>query len=130
MDSVRAYFPPEFLNRLDDTILFNKLRREDMARIVNIQLKGVRELLEERKIALDISEEAVTELAERSYDPQYGARPLKRNIQKWILNPLAKMLLSGEVRDSETVRVIRRQEGADDVIAVVGNHPKRSTLTE
>jgi len=130
MDSVRAYFPPEFLNRLDDTILFNKLRREDMSRIVEIQLKGVKTLLEERKMTLEIDDAAVALLADKSYEPHYGARPLKRNIQKFILNPLAKMLLSGEIRDGEAVRVVPAPEGSDSVVEVKGNHPKRATLTE
>jgi ATP-dependent Clp protease ATP-binding subunit ClpB len=104
MEVVRRAFRPEFLNRLDEIILFNRLGRNDMKRIVDIQLKHLQKLLDERKIALEVDDKAKTWLANTGYDPVYGARPLKRVIQRQLQNPLAKMLLSGAIADGETVR--------------------------
>ena len=105
MRVVREHFRPEFLNRLDEIILFNRLRREDMARIVEIQLARLRSLLDERHITLALDGAATDWLANEGYDPIYGARPLKRVIQRSIQNPLAGKLLAGEIADGETVRV-------------------------
>jgi ATP-dependent Clp protease ATP-binding subunit ClpB len=105
MEIVRRSFRPEFLNRLDEIILFNRLGRNEMKRIVNIQLKHLQKLLDDRKIVLDVDEKAKTWLANTGYDPVYGARPLKRVIQRQLQNPLAKMLLSGAIVDGETVHV-------------------------
>jgi len=105
MEVVRRAFRPEFLNRLDEIILFNRLGRNEMKRIVDIQLKHLQKLLEERKIVLDVNEKAKTWIANTGYDPVYGARPLKRVIQRQLQNPLAKMLLSGAIGDGETVSV-------------------------
>ena len=105
MGVVRGHFRPEFLNRVDEIILFHRLRREDMGAIVDIQLGRLGRLLEDRKIALDLDDKARVWLAEKGYDPAYGARPLKRVIQKAVQDPLAEMLLSGGVADGETVRV-------------------------
>jgi ATP-dependent Clp protease ATP-binding subunit ClpB len=105
MEVVRRSFRPEFLNRLDEIILFNRLGRNEMKRIVDIQLKHLQKLLADRKIVLDINEKAKTWLANTGYDPVYGARPLKRVIQRHLQNPLATMLLSGTIKDGETVRV-------------------------
>ncbi len=105
MDVVRAAFRPEFLNRLDDIILFHRLAREHMSGIVEIQLRHLESLLEDRKIALDIDEGALTWLANTGYDPVYGARPLKRVIQRHLQDPLAEMILQGEIRDGQTVSV-------------------------
>ncbi len=105
MRVVREHFRPEFLNRLDEIILFNRLRREDMARIVDIQLARLRGLLAERHIALALDGSANDWLANEGYDPIYGARPLKRVIQRSIQNPLATKLLAGEIGNGETVNV-------------------------
>ncbi len=105
MRVVREHFRPEFLNRLDEIILFNRLRREDMARIVEIQLARLRSLLDERHIGLALDGAATDWLANEGYDPIYGARPLKRVIQRSIQNPLAGKLLAGEIADGEMVRV-------------------------
>jgi ATP-dependent Clp protease ATP-binding subunit ClpB len=105
MEVVRRSFRPEFLNRLDEIILFNRLGRNEMKRIVDIQLKHLQKLLDDRKIVLDVDEKAKTWLANTGYDPVYGARPLKRVIQRQLQNPLAKMLLSGAIVDGETVHV-------------------------
>ncbi len=95
----------EFLNRIDEIILFHRLARSEMGAIVDIQLGRLAKLLEDRKIALDLDEEARTWLADKGYDPAYGARPLKRVIQKTVQDPLAEALLSGAIHDGETVPV-------------------------
>ena len=105
MGVVRHAFRPEFLNRIDDIILFHRLRRSDMGAIVDIQMARLGKLLLDRKIALDLSEDGRDWLAEKGYDPAYGARPLKRVIQKSVQDPLAELLLSGAIRDGETVPV-------------------------
>ena len=105
MSVVRAHFRPEFLNRVDEIILFHRLRREDMGDIVDIQLRRLNRLLEDRKITLTLDAKARQWLAEKGYDPTYGARPLKRVIQKWVQDPLAQMLLAGEIRDGGHVKL-------------------------
>ncbi len=105
MDVVRAHFRPEFLNRLDDIILFHRLKRSDMAAIVDIQLARLSRLLEERKITLDLDESARAWLADKGYDPVYGARPLKRVIQREVQDPLADKLLAGEVPEGSRVKI-------------------------
>jgi ATP-dependent Clp protease ATP-binding subunit ClpB len=105
MAVVRAHFRPEFLNRVDEIILFHRLRRDQMASIVDIQFRRLQKLLEERKIGLILDEGARAWLAERGYDPVYGARPLKRVIQKAVQDPLAEKILAGEVADGEKMMV-------------------------
>jgi ATP-dependent Clp protease ATP-binding subunit ClpB len=105
MEAVRAAFRPEFLNRLDEILLFRRLSREDMVGIVDIQLAQLQKLLSDRKITLEIDSEAKKWLAAAGYDPVYGARPLKRVIQRELQNPLAEKILAGEIRDGDTVRV-------------------------
>ncbi|MEO1207137.1 MAG: ATP-dependent chaperone ClpB [Pseudomonadota bacterium] len=105
MGEVRSRFRPEFLNRLDDIILFHRLRREEMGNIVDIQLDRVRKLLVDRKIEIVLDDAAKTWLANQGYDPAYGARPLKRVIQKNVQDPLADLILSGGIKDGETVQV-------------------------
>ncbi|MBN9021548.1 MAG: AAA family ATPase, partial [Rhizobiales bacterium] len=105
MGVVRSHFRPEFLNRLDDIILFHRLKRSEMGAIVDIQLKRLQKLLDERKITLDLDESARTWLADKGYDPMYGARPLKRVIQREVQDPLAEKILLGEVPDGSTVKV-------------------------
>src|SRR5690606_28221637 len=105
MAVVRSAFRPEFLNRIDEIILFHRLRREHMGAIVAIQLRGLEKLLADRKITLDLSPDAVEWLAAKGYDPAYGARPLKRVMQKELQDPLAERILSGEIRDGSAVRV-------------------------
>ncbi|MGH1588739.1 ATP-dependent chaperone ClpB [Methylobacterium phyllosphaerae] len=105
MEVVRRAFRPEFLNRLDEIILFNRLGRSDMRRIVDIQLEGLERRLAERKIVLQVEAAAKDWLANAGYDPVYGARPLKRVIQRHLQNPLAKMLLTGAIKDGEPVPV-------------------------
>ena len=105
MDTVRAHFRPEFLNRLDEIILFHRLGQAEMAPIVDIQVARVERLLSDRKIALDLTNGARAWLARVGYDPVYGARPLKRAVQRYLQDPLADMILRGEVKDGSSVRV-------------------------
>ena len=105
MQVVRAKFRPEFLNRVDEIILFHRLRREDMGAIVDIQMQRLQRLLEDRKITIELDPRARHWLAEKGYDPAYGARPLKRTIQKNVQDPLAERILAGEVHDGEVVHI-------------------------
>jgi ATP-dependent Clp protease ATP-binding subunit ClpB len=105
MDEVRKFFRPEFLNRLDEILLFRRLGRAQMAGIVDIQLGNLRKLLESRRIELDISDDAKLWLADKDYDPAYGARPLKRAIQTNLQNHMAEMILRGEIPDGSKVKV-------------------------
>ena len=105
MAEVRAKFRPEFLNRLDDIILFHRLRREDMGKIVDIQIARLQKLLADRKITVELDDKARTWLANRGYDPAYGARPLKRVIQRHVQDPLAEQILAGRIKDGDTVRL-------------------------
>ena len=102
---VRASFRPEFLNRIDEIILFHRLKREHMNQIVEIQLRRLEKLLEDRKIRLELDQDAINWLASRGYDPAYGARPLKRVIQQELQDPLAEKILLGEIRDGSVVKV-------------------------
>ncbi|QUS36379.1 ATP-dependent chaperone ClpB [Falsirhodobacter algicola] len=111
MEAVRGHFRPEFLNRLDETIIFDRLGRADMSGIVDIQLGRLERRLEQRKIALDLDAPARAWLAEEGYDPVFGARPLKRVIQRHIQDPLAEMILAGDVPDGSTVHVSAGAEG-------------------
>ena len=131
MGVVRSHFRPEFLNRIDEIILFHRLRREDMGAIVDIQLARLDKLLADRKIRLELDTSAREWLAEHGYDPAYGARPLKRVIQKAVQDPLAEQILSGTVHDGDTVPVTagrsRLLVGAGDVeeASTVVPMPKR-----
>ena len=111
MTVVRAHFRPEFLNRLDEIILFRRLQRADMAAIVLIQIERLRALLADRKIGLDLDRAALEWLATEGYDSTYGARPLKRVIQRSLQNPLAGLLLEGAVKENETVHVSAGADG-------------------
>jgi ATP-dependent Clp protease ATP-binding subunit ClpB len=105
MDVVRASFRPEFLNRVDEIILFHRLKREQMGAIVDIQMARMQQLLEDRKIAVELSPEARDWLADKGYEPAYGARPLKRVIQKSLQDPLAEKILAGDIKDGDRVKV-------------------------
>ncbi|ARJ69161.1 ATP-dependent chaperone ClpB [Paracoccus contaminans] len=123
MAAVRAHFRPEFLNRLDEIIIFHRLTRENMDGIVRVQLAGLERRLAERNITLDVDSAAMTWLADEGYDPVFGARPLKRVIQRSLQNPLAEMMLGGDVLDGQTVRVTAGPDGL-----VVGNRLSASRL--
>src|SRR3712207_2569493 len=113
MRAVRERFRPEFLNRLDEIVLFRRLAREDMASIVDIQLERLRTLLEDRKLRLELDDKAREWLAEAGYDPVYGARPLKRVIQRSLQDKLANLLLEGRVSDGATLRVTAGPDGLE-----------------
>ncbi len=111
MEAVRAHFRPEFLNRLDEIVIFDRLKREDMTGIVDIQLGQLAKRLATRKITLEVDEAAKKWLADKGYDPVYGARPLKRVIQHYLQDPLAEKLLAGEIMDGSTVKVTANEDG-------------------
>jgi ATP-dependent Clp protease ATP-binding subunit ClpB len=111
MAEVRAHFRPEFLNRVDEIILFHRLKREHMGRIVDIQMLRLQKLLEDRKITLTLEPKGREWLAEKGYDPAYGARPLKRVIQKSVQDPLAELILSGKIKDGEKVAITAGKQG-------------------
>lgn len=111
MEVVRSRFRPEFLNRLDEIILFHRLGRSEMDGIIDIQMVRLQKLLAERKIALTLDKKAKAWLADAGYDPVYGARPLKRVIQRRIQDPLAQMILEGAVADGGTVKVEAGKSG-------------------
>ena len=104
-DALRAHFRPEFLNRLDETIIFHSLRKDELRQIVGLQVERLRQRLADRKLDLSISESATDWLADAGYDPIYGARPLKRAIQKELETPIAKAILSGRYSEGAEVTV-------------------------
>jgi ATP-dependent Clp protease ATP-binding subunit ClpB len=105
MNMVRGHFRPEFLNRVDEIILFHRLQKSEMGRIVEIQFTRLQKLLEERKITLTLDPAARDWLAEKGWDPAYGARPLKRVIQRFVQDPLAEMILAGDISDGDAVAI-------------------------
>ena len=122
MEMVRAAFRPEFLNRLDEILIFRRLSRDDMKGIVDIQLVRLQKLLADRKITLVPDDKARAWLAEAGYDPVYGARPLKRVIQRELQNPLAELILKGRIADGETVAVTTGEGG----LAIAGEAAKKA----
>ena len=121
MAEMKSKFRPEFLNRIDEIILFHRLKREQMAAIVDIQIARLQKLLAERKLTLGLDEQARTWLANRGYDPTYGARPLKRVIQKWVQDPLAEQILAGRIKDGDNVKLTVR-----DGTLVVNGEPVKA----
>lgn len=111
LDVVRASFKPEFINRLDDLVVFSALSGDELAHIAGLQIDRLAKRLADRRLTLEVSPEALAWLAEEGNDPAYGARPLRRLIQTAIGDRLAKEILSGEVRDGDTVRVERVEDG-------------------
>jgi len=110
MELLKQSFRPEFLNRIDETVIFNRLGKSEIGKIVDIQLKRLEERLIERKITLVLTDSAKTLLAERGYDPLFGARPLKRTIQSELENPIAKKVISGEIQDGDTITADTRND--------------------
>ena len=104
---LRQFFRPEFLNRVDDVIVFRPLSRDDLTHIVELQLSRLAQLLADRHLALDVTDEAKRLIADEGYDPVYGARPLKRVIQRLLQNPIALELLEGRYHEGDTIRVTR-----------------------
>jgi ATP-dependent Clp protease ATP-binding subunit ClpB len=111
MDALRAEFKPEFLNRVDDVVVFRPLSREDLSRIVEIQLARLRKLLAEKHITLELGEKGREAVADAGYDPVYGARPLKRAIQRMIQDPLSTRLLQGDFGPGDHVVVDEGKDG-------------------
>ena len=111
LDALHQQFRPEFLNRIDEIIVFHNLSKEDLRRIVDIQLEHLRALLAERNITLELTDAAKNYLAEVGFDPTFGARPLKRAIQRYLQDPLAMKILSGEFMDGDTIRVDANGDG-------------------
>jgi ATP-dependent Clp protease ATP-binding subunit ClpB len=111
MEALRATFRPEFLNRVDDIIMFRALALEDIRRIILIQIGLIVKRLDERKLTLELTDRAKDTIAEAGYSPVYGARPLKRALQKLLLDPLAMKILEGTFREGDTIRVDASETG-------------------
>jgi ATP-dependent Clp protease ATP-binding subunit ClpB len=126
MATVRSAFRPEFLNRVDEIILFHRLQRSEMGRIVEIQFTRLQKLLEDRKITLTLDAAARDWLAAKGWDPAYGARPLKRVIQRNLQDPLAEMILAGDVKDGD--RVVISAEG--NVLTFNGKAPQTAEIAQ
>jgi ATP-dependent Clp protease ATP-binding subunit ClpB len=122
MDALRTHFKPEFLNRVDEIIIFHSLGRDQLRQIVDIQLGRLLGRLEGRKISLDLTDKARNLLVDEGYDPVYGARPLKRTIQRKLLDPLAMEILQGVFTDGDRIRV----EAAGDDLAFAKDAPAAS----
>ncbi len=114
LDALRQHFKPEFLNRVDDIIVFRPLGVEQIEHIVELQLKRLEHTMADRKLTLEVSKEAKRALAEEGFDPAYGARPLKRAIQRMIQNPLALAVLEGKFKDGD--RVLARLDGGKQIV--------------
>ena len=108
MDALRAHFRPEFLNRVDEIVIFDRLNDDELKQIVELQLKRLIKRLEKQKIRIELTDAAKERIAHEGYDPVYGARPLKRAIQREILDPLSLELLEGKFREGQTIRVDAR----------------------
>ncbi|KAJ1913040.1 chaperone ATPase hsp78 [Mycoemilia scoparia] len=122
VDRVRQHFSPEFSNRIDEIVVFNRLSRQAIRSIVDVRLREVQQQLSDRRITLDVSDEAKQWLAEKGYDPVFGARPLNRLIHKQILNPLARSLIEGSVRDHESVKIDVTDDDGGKSLVVNKNH--------
>ena len=123
MDIVRSKFRPEFLNRLDEIILFRRLGRDQMDKIVDIQIARLMKLLTDRKITIELDQPAKEWLANTGYDPVYGARPLKRAIQRYLQDPLAEQILEGKIKDGDKVKV-----SSDGLALFINDKPKGTTV--
>ena len=111
MEALRAHFPPEFLNRVDDVVVFHPLGRGHLARIIDIQLRALTRRLEDRKIHVELTDRAKQQLVSEGYDPVYGARPLKRTLQRRLLDPLALEVLQGRFVEGDRVHVDAGPDG-------------------
>jgi ATP-dependent Clp protease ATP-binding subunit ClpB len=126
MEAIRGHFRPEFLNRIDEIVFFRRLGRGEIDRIVGVQLKRLEKILSDRRITISLTSEAMQWLSDRGYDPVYGARPLKRVIQKELQDPLARRILEGRIRDGDDVRV--SVEGGALVLNGVPAEMKKTVL--
>jgi ATP-dependent Clp protease ATP-binding subunit ClpB len=123
-EALRATFRPEFLNRVDETVIFGRLSREQLAEVVELQAHGLRTRLGARRIELELTDEAKRLLVEHGYDPAYGARPLKRTVQRELENPLAMLVLQGQVGDGDTVVI----DAVDDHLDIAVRRPAPALL--
>jgi len=130
MQAVKAHFRPEFLNRLDETVIFDRLGRQDMGQIVDIQLSLLQARLADRKMTLAVDSDARAWLADEGYDPVFGARPLKRVIQRALQDPLAEMLLAGDVSNGDTIEVTAKSDGLiiGDKLTTSNRQPPESAV--
>jgi ATP-dependent Clp protease ATP-binding subunit ClpB len=110
---LQAHFRPEFLNRVDEIVTFHPLTKEDLKKIVDIQLERVSKLMAQRNLTLKVDSSARAYLAEEGYDPDFGARPLKRTIQREVQDPLALKVISGEISEGDTVKVSKGADGLE-----------------
>jgi ATP-dependent Clp protease ATP-binding subunit ClpB len=121
MEALRSHFRPEFLNRVDETVVFHALTRDDIRKIVDLQAEGLRKMLAERGLGLRLTDVARDLIAAEGYDPHYGARPLKRTLQRQVQNPLALRLLKGEFSPGQTIEV----DAEDGAIVLRAGKPER-----
>jgi ATP-dependent Clp protease ATP-binding subunit ClpB len=128
LDELRQAFRPEFLNRIDEIVVFHALSETELKQIVEIQLDRVRARLADRRITLEISDEAKTHLVRAGYDPAYGARPLKRAIQREVETPLGRKILAGDVRDGDHVRVDVDRDRGELTFSTVAPLPEIAAL--
>lgn len=126
MDNLRNYYPPEFLNRLDEVLVFNRLSKSSLRNILEIRLREIQTRLEDKRMTLVLSDESKDLLADKGYDPIYGARPLNRALQKLVLNPLAMLLIKGQVKEGETVNVIVK----NGELFIEPNHTEAETMSK
>ena len=113
LEDVRLAFRPEFVNRIDEIVVFDPLGRDEIRQIVDIQLRGLQRRLEERKLTITLTDAARDYLANKGYDPAFGARPLKRLIQREIQDPLAMKLLSGDIHDGDALEIDAGESGLE-----------------
>lgn len=124
IESLRAHYPPEFLNRLDDILVFNRLSKHSLRNILDIRLREIQDRLDDKRMHLTLTSDVKDYLAEKGYDPVYGARPLNRVLQKKLLNPLAMLLIKGQVKDGETVNVVMK----DGELHIEPNHSETESF--
>jgi ATP-dependent Clp protease ATP-binding subunit ClpB len=116
LNLLKQSFRPEFLNRIDETVIFNRLGKNEINKIVDIQLEYLSKRLAERKITLKLTKAARDLIAERGYDPQFGARPLKRTIQSDLENPLAKAIIAGKIKEGDTISADCPEKGEEALV--------------
>ena len=110
LDEVKRTFKPEFLNRIDDVIVFRPLEKEDLYKIIEIEIKGVQERLSDQKISFELDQSAKDFLIEKGFDPVFGARPLKRTIQRYVEDPLAEEIISNRIKEGVLIKVVKPRD--------------------
>lgn len=126
VENLRLHYPPEFLNRLDDVLVFNRLSKKSLRNILDIRLREIQERLDDKRMSLSLTDEVKDYLAEKGYDPIYGARPLNRALQKKLLNPLAMLLIKGQVKEGEAVKVAMK----NGELYIEPNHTEQESLSK